>query len=70
MTLAICWKCGAQKVGALTWCSACNQLPTLPEDQAKSLLLSDHYRDAAELARLGEEIASGDSVGFDPTELE
>lgn len=70
MTFAICWKCGTQKVGALTACANCGLSPTSPTEKAKSLLLSDHHRDASELTRLGHEIATGKGVVFDDFELE
>jgi hypothetical protein len=70
MTLAICWKCGSRKVGALSACSSCGAFPTVASDQAKSILLSDHYRDADELAQAGQQIASGGTVAFDDGEVE
>jgi hypothetical protein len=70
MTLAICWQCGARKVGALAACAACGALPVAASDKAKSLLLSDHYREPDELAKAGEQIAGGGSVPFDDAQVE
>jgi hypothetical protein len=70
MTLAICWKCGSQKVGALTTCTACRAVPVRPIETATSVLLSDHYRTEDELATLAGEIKRGQPPEFDQAELE
>ena len=69
MTLAICWKCGSRKVGALTACANCGAFPVDPHDKATSLLLSDHYQDRAALDSIGESIARGEPPQFDETEF-
>jgi hypothetical protein len=69
MTLAICWKCGAAKVGALTTCANCGTAPAQPTDKATSLLLSDPYREPDELMALAQEIARGAPPRFDESEF-
>lgn len=69
MTIAVCWKCGSQKIGALTPCPRCSAEPRSPEEKAKSLLLSDHHRDAAELQSLGRQIEHGTAFEFDEAEV-
>lgn len=70
MTVAICWKCGAQKLGALTVCAGCGVVPESPRDKATSILLSDHYRSLGELETLAQGIARGEEPEVDPDELE
>jgi hypothetical protein len=70
MTLAICWKCGSQKVGALTLCAGCAAVPVEPVDKAVSVLLSDHYQTEAELVALAEAIRRGEPPRFDEADLE
>lgn len=65
MTLAICIRCGHEKLGALTPCASCSFLPESPEDHAKSITLSDHNYDAAELRQIADRIRLGDPVDFD-----
>jgi hypothetical protein len=69
MTLAICWKCGAQKIGALTLCAHCGAIPASSDDKAISILLSDHYRTASDLDTLGKSIAVGEAPRFDAAEV-
>ena len=70
MTLAICWNCGTQKIGALTVCGHCGRAPTSSTDKAKSMLLSDHHQQQAELLAIGQRIAQGEPPRFDEAELE
>ncbi len=59
MTRAICIRCAAGKVGALTPCPECNFDPKSNEDQARSIVLSDHHLSPAALDSAGAEIRSG-----------
>jgi len=65
MTAAVCIRCGKMKVGALTTCPRCGFIPESPEDQARSILLSDHNMDRAHLEDAGRRVAQGDSPTFD-----
>ena len=64
MTQAICLKCGHEKFGALTPCSSCQFLPTDVVDRAKSVLLSDHHVDRADLKTLASAIANGEEPDY------
>jgi ribosomal protein L40E len=70
MTVAICLRCGAKKIGALVRCRSCGYEPKEEEEKAKSVLLSDHYLSAADLGNVSERIKSGQGVNFDPTSIE
>ena len=69
MTLAICIKCGAEKIGALTPCIRCSFDPQNPEDQAKSIMLSDHNMAAADLRNVSIQMQEGKQITFDEAEL-
>ena len=63
MTLAVCAKCGAMKLGALTWCPACNFEPVDDpgnDDDLYSMILCDHYFSAERL----EEFSKGMQAGL------
>lgn len=63
MTLAVCAKCGATKIGALTWCPACKFEPGGDpdnDDDLYSMILSDHYFPAERL----EEFSKGMQAGL------
>jgi hypothetical protein len=66
VTYAICIKCGEAKVGALTMCPDCGFDPTLPEDGAKSIMLSDQILPKSDLEAAAARIKSGEGVTFDP----
>lgn len=70
LTLAVCLKCGAEKFGALVRCRSCGFEPTEEEDQAKSLLVSDHYLSGEDLANVPGRIKSGQGVKFDPASVQ
>lgn len=70
MTAAICLKCGARKFGALVPCRSCGYQPKEEDDQAKSLLLSDHYLSGDDLTNVSERIRSGQDVTFDPVSVQ
>ena len=58
MTNAICFKCGAEKFGALTQCGSCNVTPREEGDLALSLVLSEHLSSKTQLEVLAHEIRS------------
>jgi hypothetical protein len=53
------------KIGAFTPCTKCGFVPASSEDQARSILLSDHNLDAESLTDAGRRIAQGDAPTFD-----
>lgn len=69
MTVAICIRCGHEKLGAFTTCKDCHFTPELWEDKAKALTLSDHINDIADLRRIGERIKSGEPFRFDESQI-
>ena len=69
MTQAVCIKCGHQKLGALTPCLQCRFSPEEAEDQAKSILLSDHHLEPAQLEELSKRIQRGEPLSFDGASL-
>jgi hypothetical protein len=42
MTIAVCIRCGAKKLGALTLCPGCGFAPLDNSDKAKAMILTDH----------------------------
>ena len=70
MTLAICLKCGAEKIGALVRCRSCGFEPHEEEDRAKSILLSDHNLAKDELAGASERIRNGEELQFDEAAIQ
>lgn len=58
MTSAICFKCGAEKIGALTQCGSCKATPRAGSDLALSLALSEHLSSKKQLGVLAHEIRS------------
>ena len=65
MTTAVCYKCGAMKIGAWTPCEKCGSTPKTEEDLVLSMALSDHHLDTVTLNRLGQNIAHGLPVEVD-----
>ncbi len=68
MTIAICIRCGAQKIGALTLCGGCGYDPTTDTDrrnQARALWLSDRHNTPQALASLGAQLKAGQPVAWD-----
>jgi hypothetical protein len=74
---AICVRCGELKPAALGKCVRCGFLPSSPEDQARSLMLSRQF-DAGEtviglqpqdLHTVATRIQSGEPFHFDPDVL-
>ena len=57
MSRAICLCCQAQKKGALTPCLKCGFDPQTPEEQARSLMLSDHDLGETSLEEFTDELS-------------
>jgi hypothetical protein len=70
MTLAICVKCGEEKLGALSPCIQCGFDPATPEDKARGLLLCDHNMSVQDLRAVAAEIKSGKIPSFDEDAIE
>ena len=58
MTYAVCFKCGAEKSGALTQCDSCKETPSEDSNLALSLVLSEHLSSKTQLEVLAHEIRS------------
>ena len=43
VTIALCFNCGAKKLGSYSRCNACGMVPTTDDELAWSLGFSDHY---------------------------
>lgn len=69
MTMAVCIRCGAQKVGAWVGCRKCGFEPTTLSERSKSMALSDHYLSPDDLRKVGERIASGKEIHFVDSDL-
>ena len=64
MTVAVCIRCGAMKVGALTPCQECQFDPEENEDKAKAMVLTDHFLPQPELETISERIRAGEPVTY------
>ena len=62
MGMAICFKCGSAKSGALLACSSCHAVPRTQNDLALSLVLSDNVSSKEQLAGYSNELRSGASA--------
>ncbi len=56
MTLAICFKCGSEKAGALLACTGCGTTPRSNGELALSLVLTDHLSSRTQLAHYSHEL--------------
>ncbi|WP_460811957.1 hypothetical protein [Luteimonas pelagia] len=54
--MAICFKCGSEKSGALLACGACGTIPRLNSELALSLVLTDHLSSRTQLAHYSHEL--------------
>jgi hypothetical protein len=73
MTIAVCLKCGTQKIGAFTPCVSCGYDPATDTDrrnQAKCLWLSDHHQKPDLLAAIGAQLKSGQPVPWNDALLD
>lgn len=59
MGIAICFKCGSAKSGALIACRSCNAAPRTNSEYAVSLALSDHLSSKGQLAQYSHELRNG-----------
>lgn len=59
MTMAICFKCGSAKSGALIACRSCCAAPRTNSEYAVSLALSDHLSSKEQLTQYSHELQSG-----------
>ena len=59
MSMAICFKCGSAKSGALVACRSCNAAPRTNSEYAVSLALSDHLSSKDQLAQYSHELRNG-----------
>jgi len=59
MGMAICFKCGSAKSGALVACRSCNAAPRANSEYAVSLALSDHLSSKEQLAQYSHELRNG-----------
>lgn len=57
--MAICFKCGSAKSGALVACRNCNAAPRANSEYAVSLALSDHLSSKDQLAQYSHELRNG-----------
>lgn len=62
MGIAICFKCGAAKSGALIACRSCNAAPHTNSQYAVSLALSDHLSSKDQLAQYSHELRNGQKL--------
>lgn len=62
MGMAICFKCGSAKSGALTSCRSCNAAPRTNSEYAASLALSDHLSSEDQLAQHSHELRNGNKL--------
>lgn len=62
MTMAICFKCGSAKSGALIACRSCNAAPRTNSEYAVSLALSDHLSSKDQLAQYSHELRNGQKL--------
>ncbi len=54
--MAICFKCGSEKSGALLACGACGTTPRVNSELALSLVLTDHLSSKTQLAHYSHEL--------------
>ena len=62
MAMAICFKCGSAKSGALIACRSCNAAPRTNSEYAVSLALSDHLSSKNQLAQYSHELRNGQKL--------
>jgi hypothetical protein len=62
MSMAICFKCGSAKPGALIACRSCNAAPRTNSEYAVSLALSDHLSSKDQLAQYSHELRNGQKL--------
>jgi len=65
MTTAVCFKCGAMKIGAFTPCKKCQAVPRTVDDLALAMAITDHYFDEKRLKNISLDIKNGKPVSLD-----
>ena len=60
--MAICFKCGPAKSGALIACRSCNAAPRTNSEYAVSLDLSDHLSSKDQMAQYSHELRNGNKL--------
>jgi hypothetical protein len=66
VTIAICFKCGHFKKGALNPCENCAASPSSEEELASSIVLTDHYFNQVNLEHLATWIKDGGRAELSP----
>lgn len=66
MTVAVCFRCGEMKYGALNPCEKCGEKPQAENDFVVSLALTDHYLNATVLQEASVKIKKGEQIRLDP----
>ena len=69
MTVGVCLKCGAMKVGAWSQCHKCNYDPVSPEDRAKHVMASSHYMTKEQLNQISERVKAGHELNFNDEQV-
>lgn len=59
MTVAICYRCGAQKSGAFVSCRTCGFVPDTETELAYALAFTDHHLPKDVLTQVGDGIRNG-----------
>lgn len=62
MAMAVCFKCGSAKSGALVACRKCGTAPQTNSECAVSLALSDHLSSKDQLAQYSHELRNGQKL--------
>jgi hypothetical protein len=65
MTTAVCFKCGAMKIGAFTPCKKCQAVPRTVDDLATAMAITDHYFNEETLKIISLDIKSDKPVSLD-----
>ena len=65
MTTAVCWKCGAFKMGLLTECLTCSSTPRHEDDLIISIALSEYCADQDTLQHYQSAIRAGKTLRID-----
>lgn len=66
MTVAVCFKCGAMKLGAFGECEKCLTKPETDDELATSFIFTDHFLEDELLEKISESIANGTPVEITP----
>jgi len=62
MGMAICFKCGSAKSGALVACRGCGAAPQTDNEYAASLALSEHVSSKEQLTQYSHELRNGERL--------